>query len=123
MSKQSYRAKSSRPQPGFRGRVWIDGPEGIFFGQGRATLLERIIEYGSITKAAKSMSMAYRHAWDLVDSMNRQAREPFVELSTGGRGGGGARVTKAGERAIRQFHRFHDDLLIFLKQEEKKLRI
>ena len=80
-------------KPGFRGRVWIDGPEGTFIGYGRVVLLERIIEHGSITKAAISMKMAYRHAWDLVDSMNRQAKTPFVELATGGKGGGGAHVT------------------------------
>ncbi len=115
--------KSAKPQPGFRGRVWIDGPEGTFFGFGRAVLLERIKEHGSITKAAKSMNMAYRHAWDLVDSMNRQAKEPFVELATGGKGGGGARVSKAGERAIKMFWRFHKDLQAFLKREQKKLKI
>jgi len=67
--------------------------------------------------------MAYRHAWDLVDSMNRQAKRPFVELATGGRGGGGARVTAAGQRAIRIFRQFHKDLQAFLKREEKKLRL
>jgi len=105
----------------FRGRVWIDGPEGTFIGHGRVVLLERIKEHGSITKAAKSMEMAYRHAWDLVDSMNRQANEPFVELATGGKGGGGARVTGAGEKAIKVFWKFHDDLQKFLAREQKKL--
>ncbi len=121
--KNTKEKNTAKPRPGLRGRVWIDGPEGTFFGFGRAVLLERIIEYGSITKAAKSMQMAYRHAWDLVDSMNRQAKEPFVELATGGKGGGGARVTKAGERAIKMFRRFHKDLLAFLKREEKKLKL
>jgi molybdate transport system regulatory protein len=119
--KPPARAKSL-PSPVFRGRVWIDGPEGTFIGHGRAVLLERIIEFGSITKAAKSMDMAYRHAWDLVDSMNRQAKDPFVEVATGGKGGGGARVTRAGEQAIRTFRRFHKDLQAFLKREEKKMR-
>ena len=109
--------------PGFRGRVWIDGPDGTFIGYGRVVLLERIMEHGSITKAAKSMQMAYRHAWDLVDSMNRQAKGPFVELATGGKGGGGAWVTDAGKRAIKVFWRFHGDLQAFLKKEEKKLRL
>ncbi len=109
--------------PGFRGRVWIDGPEGTFIGYGRVVLLERIREHGSLTKAARSMEMAYRHAWDLVDSMNRQAKEPLVELATGGKGGGGARVTAAGERAIRVFRKFHEDLQAFLKREEKKLKL
>jgi molybdate transport system regulatory protein len=123
LSKPSHsRDKKARPQPGFRGRIWIDGPEGTFIGFGRVVLLERIIEHGSITKAAKSMQMAYRHAWDLVDSMNRQAEQPFVELTTGGKGGGGARVTEAGKQAITLFWRFYDDLQAFLKREEKKLR-
>lgn len=123
MPKKTSRVRKKKvSQRGFRGRVWINGPEGVFFGHGRAVLLERIIEHGSITKAAKSMEMAYRHAWDLVDSMNRQAKEPFVEVATGGRGGGGARVTPAGKRAIKLFWQFHKDLEAFLKKEEKKLK-
>lgn len=115
--------KNAGPRPGFRGRVWIDGSEGTFIGYGRVVLLEKIMEHGSITKAAKSMKMAYRHAWDLVDSMNRQAKEPFVELATGGKGGGGAHVTQMGKRAVKIFWRFHKDLQAFLKQEEKKLKL
>lgn len=120
---KSIQRKKAGSAPTVRGRVWIDGPEGTFFGHGRAVLLERIIEHGSITKAAQSMDMAYRHAWDLVDSMNRQSKEPFVEVATGGKGGGGARVTKAGERATRNFWRFHKNLQAFLIREQKKLKI
>ena len=57
-----------------KGRVWIEGASGTFLGYGRVVLLERIAEFGSISKAAKSMDMSYRHAWELVDSINRQAR-------------------------------------------------
>jgi len=111
------------PIMNFRGRVWIDGREGTYIGYGRVVLLERIIEQGSITKAAKSMEMSYRHAWDLVDSMNRQAARPFVELATGGKGGGGAIVTQEGKKAIKVFWTFHKDLMAFLKREEKKLKL
>ena len=107
--------------PVCRGRVWIDGPEGTFLGYGRIVLLERIREYGSITKAARSMEMSYRHAWELVDSMNSQADEPFVTSSTGGKGGGGAQLTEAGENAIRLFWKFSEDFQAFLIQEQKKL--
>lgn len=124
MPKSAHSArKNVKPKPGFRGRVWIDGPEGTFIGYGRVVLLERIIELGSITRAAKSMEMSYRRAWDLVDSMNRQARRPFVELATGGKGGGGARVTDDGRKAITVFWKFHEDLQAFLKHEEKKLKL
>ncbi|MBI5142289.1 MAG: LysR family transcriptional regulator [Nitrospirae bacterium] len=118
--------KNREPKQGesvsrLRGRVWIDGDEGTYLGYGRIVLLERIRELGSLTKAAQSMEMSYRHAWQLVDSMNRQAGEPLVETSTGGRGGGGARLTEAGERAISLFWRFYNDLQAFLEQESKIL--
>jgi molybdate transport system regulatory protein len=115
--------KTPQGRTELRGRIWINGPEGIFFGYGRVALLEKILEHGSIAKAAKSMNMAYRHAWDLVDSMNRQATTPYVELATGGRGGGGARVTEAGERAIKMYRRLDERLLAFLQREGKKLRL
>lgn len=105
----------------FCGRVWIDGKEGTFIGHGRVVLLERIRQYGSITKAAKSMEMSYRHAWDLVESMNRQSDEPFVIAATGGKGGGGAHVTDAGENAIRLFWKFNEGFQRYLAGEQKKL--
>jgi molybdate transport system regulatory protein len=105
-----------------RGHIWVDGPKGVFIGWGRVNLLEQIRKHGSITKAAKSMEMAYRHAWDLVDSMNRQSKNPFVEVAAGGKGGGGARVTEEGEKAIRLFRQFADDFKAFLEREQKKLR-
>jgi molybdate transport system regulatory protein len=105
----------------FKGRIWIDGNESTFLGYGRIALLERIKQYGSITKAAKSMDMSYRHAWELVDSMNQQALNPFVESATGGKGGGGTQLTAAGEKAISLFWEFYADFQDFLKHEEKKL--
>ncbi|MBU1639478.1 MAG: LysR family transcriptional regulator, partial [Proteobacteria bacterium] len=64
--------KKKQGQPGWRGRVWLEGMDGTFIGYGRAMLLERIKEYGSISKAAKSMDMSYKHAWDLIKSMQNQ---------------------------------------------------
>lgn len=101
-----------------KGRVWVDGPDGTFIGYGRVVLMERIKEHGSITRAAKSMDMSYRHAWELVDSMNNQSPgKPLVITSTGGKNGGGTVVTKEGERAIRNFWKAQDALQRFLKKE------
>jgi len=121
--KSNQKHSRSNPKPSVRGRIWIDGPEGTFIGWGRVNLLEQIREHGSITKAAKSLEMAYRHAWDLVDSMNRQSKMPFVEVTAGGKGGGGARVTEEGEKAIRLFRQFAVDFKVFLEREQKKLRL
>ena len=110
-----------KSSPGFKGRIWIDGREGTFIGYGRVVLMERIRESGSIAKAAKSMKMSYRHAWQLIDSMNRQAKKPFIEAFTGGKGGGGTRLTENGEKAIKLFWNFYKNFQGFLKKEEKKL--
>lgn len=104
-----------------RGRIWIDGKDGTFLGYGRVVLLERIREYGSITMAAKSMEMSYRAAWELVESMNRQAKTPLVETVTGGKGGGGARLTEAGEKAIETFWKLYERFKKFLKNETQHM--
>src|SRR3990172_4298199 len=105
------------------GRIWIEGKDGTFLGYGRVILLERIKEYGSISEAAKSMDMSYRHAWELVDSINRQARDPLIETATGGKGGGGARLTSAGERAVSAFRDLHARFKGFLEKEVRKVKI
>jgi molybdate transport system regulatory protein len=55
--------------------------------------------------------------------MNRQAKRPFVELATGGKGGGGARVTEDGERAIQLFWKFSEDFQRFMAKEQQKLSL
>jgi len=99
------------------GRIWIEGKDGAFLGRGRVELLERIRQYGSITEAAKSLGMSYRHAWELVDSMSRQSRTPLVETTTGGKGGGGARLTGVGEQAIVFFRQLDEKFRKFLEKE------
>lgn len=99
-----------------KGRIWVSGEEGTFVGHGRVVLLERIRDCGSISGAAKSMKMSYRHAWRLVDSMNRQAGAPLVETATGGEGGGGAHLTAKGEKAIENFWGLHRRFKEFLEE-------
>ena len=104
-----------------RGHIWIDGNEGTFIGYGRVALLEKILECGSITQAAKILKISYRHAWELIDSMNRQAQKPFIETVTGGKGGGGTRLTKEGKQAIEFFWQFNRNFQYFLEQENERI--
>lgn len=106
-----------------RGHIWIEGREGTFLGMGRVALLEKIRESGSITGAARSLKMSYRRAWELVESMNMQAPSPLVIASTGGRGGGGAAVTEAGERAIRAFKKMDEGFRRFREREAEKIAV
>jgi molybdate transport system regulatory protein len=119
--KKIHPHRDLKTSPGLRGRIWIDSTEGTFLGYGRIILLERIREHGSITKAAKSMEMSYRHAWELVDSMNSQSPVTLIEANTGGKGGGGAKLTEAGEEAIRLFWKLYADFQDFLEREAEVL--
>lgn len=104
------------------GRLWIESTEDRFLGPGRIELLEKISQFGSIAKAAEAMGMSYKKAWDLVNSMNHQARQPVVLTQTGGRKGGGALVTDHGQRAITLYKALHDRFRQFLEGETKFLR-
>jgi molybdate transport system regulatory protein len=86
-----------------KGRLWVEKKGEIFLSWGRVVLLERIKEHGSIAAAARSMGMAYSHAWTLVAAMNRLAGEDLVERTFGGRQGGKAWLTPAGEAAMQEF--------------------
>jgi len=68
-------------------------------GPGKAEMLRRIAETGSISAAARSIGMSYRRAWLLVDTMNRCFRAPLVEARPG-RGSGGAKVTVEGQHIL-----------------------
>ncbi|MCD6489261.1 MAG: LysR family transcriptional regulator [Thermodesulfobacterium sp.] len=113
----------SNKKEGFRlkGKIWIEGEGSTFFGMGRAELLEKIKKYGSISKAARAMNISYKKAWDLIESMNRQAKNPLVITKVGGKGGGGAKLTPEGEEILRQFKKLYRRFKNFLEKEIKNL--
>jgi molybdate transport system regulatory protein len=77
-------------------------------GPGKAELIERIAETGSISAAARAMGMSYRRAWQLVDALNAAFKEPVVVTAVGGQRGGGARVTPYGRRLAADFRRMEN---------------
>lgn len=72
-------------------------------GPGKAELIERIEQTGSISAAARAMGMSYRRAWMLVEALNASFNEPVVTTATGGTRGGGAGVTLFGRQLVKQF--------------------
>jgi molybdate transport system regulatory protein len=86
-----------------QGALWMTVGGENFAGQGRVDLLAKIADTGSISQAAKAIKMSYKGAWDAIDAMNNLAGEPLVERLTGGKGGGGTRLTPRGEQLVRNF--------------------
>ncbi|MZG30566.1 MAG: LysR family transcriptional regulator [Nitrospinae bacterium] len=77
----------------------------IALGPGKVDLLESISHEGSISQAARKRQLSYRRAWNMVDTMNQCFREPLVVSITGGKGGGGAKLTAAGKKVIQLYRK------------------
>ena len=81
----------SRRHPGAR-----VGPE-------RMALLQAIRELGSIRAAAARAGLSYKGAWDAVQALNNLFDAPLVVSQAGGRQGGAAVVTPAGDAVLAAF--------------------
>jgi molybdate transport system regulatory protein len=82
------------------GRFWLTLAGRNFLGRGRVELLQRIRETGSISKAAKTMKMSYKAAWDAVDAMNSAWGTPLVAS-----GPAGSQLTPDAERLITAYQK------------------
>lgn len=95
--------QDSAPSPGHRLSIRVDLADGGRIGPGKIALLEAIAASGSISAAGRALRMSYRRAWELVEDLNRGLGVAVVRTAAGGSGGGGARLTEAGERVIREY--------------------
>jgi len=91
-------------------RFRIDFTKNASVGPGKIHLLEAIRDSGSLSQAARNLGMSYRRAWLLVDSLKESFREPVTVASTGGKGGGGVRLTEFGEGLINSYRELERDI-------------
>ena len=107
-----------------KSRIWIESEDNVLLGEGRVHLLKAIQEMGSLSKAAKSLNISYKKAWQMLDSVNKSAKKPVTINSVGGKGGGGAELTEYGISLITAFNEINKNCWEFLdKQLEKIERI
>lgn len=76
----------------------------------RVRLLEAVAREGSITAGAKAVGITYKAAWDALDAMSNLFGQPMLETRTGGKAGGGARLTAAGEKVVEAFRRMEAEM-------------
>ena len=86
-----------------QGAVWMTVAGETLGGSDRVDLLRAIGEHGSITQAAKAVSVSYKAAWDAINAMNQLAGSSLVERCTGGQRGGGSRLTALGRQLVERF--------------------
>ncbi|MBV8873478.1 MAG: molybdenum-dependent transcriptional regulator [Metakosakonia sp.] len=77
--------------------------ERLFADPRRINLLKQIEQTGSISQGAKNANISYKSAWDAINEMNQLSEQTLVERATGGKGGGGAVITRYGQRLIQLY--------------------
>ena len=84
----------------------------LFADPRRISLLKHIALSGSISQGAKDAGISYKSAWDAINEMNLLSEQTLVERATGCKGGGGAVLTRYGQRLIQLY-----DLLAQIQQK------
>lgn len=84
-----------------RPRIYLG--DQIAIGPGKIDLLRAVEAMRSISQAAKCLGMTYKKAWLLIDTLNRGFGRPVVDTTTGGKGGGGARLTDLGTKLVQNY--------------------
>jgi len=100
-------------------KVWLEYKGKPLLGKGGAQILEAIEEVKSISKAAKKVGMSYRYVWNYLAKIEKTLQEPVVKTYKGGRkGGGGAHLTRLGEKLLKEYKRVEDYVGEILGDEE-----
>ena len=84
-------------------KLWLERDGKFVISDGRAKLLRSIKDTGSLSKAAASMGMSYRHAWGVLHRIAQHAGGEIVHSTRGGKEGGVTELTLFGEEILREY--------------------
>jgi len=93
-----------------KAKFWIENKGEVVVGGGKAALLQKIDQLGSIQRAADEFGMSYRHAWGAIKKIEQRAGFKIVDTKLGGRDGGGARLTPRGRVFVKKADSLLKDL-------------
>lgn len=91
------------PPLSVRPQLSLTAPHASPPGAERVGLLEAVGREGSISGAARAVGLSYASAWRAILAMNALAGRPLIAALSGGRRGGGARLTSEGMRLVEAF--------------------
>jgi molybdate transport system regulatory protein len=79
---------------------WFESDKGVLFGMGRVLLLQKVIELGSLNKAAKELGMSYRAAWGKIKASEDALGAPLLIREEGKRS---FKLSPLGEELVNKF--------------------
>lgn len=90
-------------------RVYLlDDEQRKFFGEGPYKLLTAVEKTGSLRAAASSMGMAYTKALKIVTRAEQALGCSLTTRSTGGKHGGGSRLTSEGKELLVKYEAYRE---------------
>jgi len=98
---------------------WLEKDQKIFLGIGRALLLEKIEEHGSLRQAATDMKMSYRAAWGKLKAAEESVGRPLVQKVKGR--GQRYELTPVGRQLSRQFLQLQEDIEAFARAKAQEI--
>jgi molybdate transport system regulatory protein len=99
--------------------IWFERDEKIFLGIGRALLLEKIEQHGSLRQAATDMKMSYRAAWGKLKAAEVSIGKPLVQKVKGK--GQRYELTPVGRQLSRQFLQLQHDIEAFAQAKAEDI--
>lgn len=105
--------ESSGPLLTLRLHLWFERDQRIFFGIGRALLLDKIEQHGSLRQAASEMKMSYRAAWGKLKAAEKSIGKPLVQKVSGK--GQRYALTPVGRQLCKQFLQLQSEIEEFAR--------
>ncbi len=94
--------------PTIRLNLWIETEDGMYFGMGRALLLEGIARHGSLRKAAEDLGMSYRAAWGKIKKTEETVGTELVARTSHRKDG--YQLTEEGRRLMEGYLAWFDEI-------------
>jgi molybdate transport system regulatory protein len=90
-----------------RSKIWIERGSGgnVVLSEWRVELLEAIDAHGSLSRAAETLDIPYRTAWERVKATEGEIGFRLLDSESGGLDGGGSRLTPEARDLCRRFRR------------------
>ena len=92
-------------------KLWLRHENKLLLGLGKARLLQKIGELGSLRKAAESLGMSYRAAWGRIKRTEQAMGFPLLEAADTKREG--CRLSPAGREIIDAFLDWYEDVYAY----------
>ncbi|MBM4065374.1 MAG: LysR family transcriptional regulator [Planctomycetes bacterium] len=98
-------------------KIWLEEKGGVAFAEGRRMLLEAVDRLGSLNAAAKELGMSYRAAWGKIKATEKALGIKLLEVTTGGKGGGGATLTPEAKELVSKYKQYIDRMTFLVEGE------